>query len=237
MSSISAVFPAYNDGGSIASMISAASVALRQVSNDFEIVVVNDGSADYTTTVLDEMRNRYPELRIIHHPVNKGYGAALRSGFKAATKDWVFYTDGDSQYNPLELPLLVSALHEGADAANGYKLSRNDSILRTIIGRAYHNLVKIFFGIRIRDVDCDFRLIPRRILNEIELESVSGAICLEMVKKIEDAGYVFAEVPVNHYSRKYGVSQFFVPWRIIRSLRQLAGLYWKLVVQKRHKRV
>ena len=237
MSSISAVFPAYNDGGSIASMISAASVALRQVSNDFEIVVVNDGSADYTTTVLDEMRNRYPELRIIHHPVNKGYGAALRSGFKAATKDWVFYTDGDSQYNPLELPLLVSALHEGADAANGYKLSRNDSILRTIIGRAYHNLVKIFFGIRIRDVDCDFRLIPRRILNEIELESVSGAICLEMVKKIEDAGYVFAEVPVNHYSRKYGVSQFFVPWRIIRSLRQLAGLYWKLVVQKKHKRV
>lgn len=218
-------------------MISAASVALRQVSNDFEIVVVNDGSADYTTTVLDEMRNRYPELRIIHHPVNKGYGAALRSGFKAATKDWVFYTDGDSQYNPLELPLLVSALHEGADAANGYKLSRNDSILRTIIGRAYHNLVKIFFGIRIRDVDCDFRLIPRRILNEIELESVSGAICLEMVKKIEDAGYVFAEVPVNHYSRKYGVSQFFVPWRIIRSLRQLAGLYWKLVVQKKHKRV
>ncbi|HQU36456.1 MAG TPA: glycosyltransferase family 2 protein, partial [Anaerolineales bacterium] len=196
VSSISAVFPAYNDGGSIASMISAASVALRQVSNDFEIVVVNDGSADYTTTVLDEMRNRYPELRIIHHPVNKGYGAALRSGFKAATKDWVFYTDGDSQYNPLELPLLVSALHEGADAANGYKLSRNDSILRTIIGRAYHNLVKIFFGIRIRDVDCDFRLIPRRILNEIELESVSGAICLEMVKKIEDAGYVFAEVPV-----------------------------------------
>ena len=218
-------------------MISAASVALRQVSNDFEIVVVNDGSADYTTTVLDEMRNRYPELRIIHHPVNKGYGAALRSGFKAATKDWVFYTDGDSQYNPLELPLLVSALHEGADAANGYKLSRNDSILRTIIGRAYHNLVKIFFVIRIRDVDFDFRLIPRRILNEIELESVSGAICLEMVKKIEDAGYVFAEVPVNHYSRKYGVSQFFVPWRIIRSLRQLAGLYWKLVVQKRHKRV
>ena len=218
-------------------MISAASVALRQVSNDFEIVVVNDGSSDYTTTVLDEMKNRYPELRTIHHPVNKGYGAALRSGFKAATKDWVFYTDGDSQYNPLELPLLVSALHEGADAANGYKLSRNDSILRTIIGRAYHNLVKIFFGIRIRDVDCDFRLIPRRILNEIELESVSGAICLEMVKKIEDAGYVFAEVPVNHYSRRYGVSQFFVPWRIIRSLRQLAGLYWKLVVQKRHKRV
>lgn len=235
VSSISAVFPAYNDGGSIASMVSTAHIALCQVTDDYEIVVVNDGSSDYTATVLDELKNKYPELNVIHHPVNRGYGAALRTGFKAAKKDWVFYTDGDSQYNPLELPLLVGALHEGADAANGYKLTRNDSLLRTLIGRAYHNLVKFFFRIRIRDVDCDFRLIPRKILNEIELESVSGAICLEMVKKIEDAGYVFAEVPVNHYSRKYGVSQFFVPWRIIRSLKQLAGLYWKLVIQKKHK--
>lgn len=235
MSSISAVFPAYNDGGSIASMVSTASIALRQVSNEYEIVVVNDGSSDYTATVLEELKGKYPELRVIHHPMNKGYGAALRTGFKTATKEWIFYTDGDSQYNPLELTLLVDALHNGADAVNGYKLSRNDSLLRIIVGRAYHNLVKIFFGIRIRDVDCDFRLIPRRILEEIELESVSGAVCLEMVKKIEDAGYVFAEVPVNHYSRKYGTSQFFVPWRIIRSLRQLAGLYWKLVVQKKHK--
>lgn len=236
VSSISAVFPAYNDGGSIASMVSTASIALRQVSNDFEIVVVNDGSSDYTATVLEELKNKYPELNVIHHRVNQGYGAALRSGFKAATKDWVFYTDGDSQYNPLELILLVGALREGVDAVNGYKLNRNDSFLRIFIGRAYHTLVKLFFRIRIRDVDCDFRLIPRRILNEIELESISGAICLEMVKKIEDAGYVFAEVPVNHYSRKYGTSQFFVPWRIIRSLRQLAVLYWKLVVQKEHKR-
>lgn len=235
VSSISAVFPAYNDGGSIASMVSTASIALRQVSNEYEIVVVNDGSSDYTATVLEELKGKYPELRVIHHPMNKGYGAALRTGFKTATKEWIFYTDGDSQYNPLELTLLVDALHNGADAVNGYKLSRNDSLLRIIVGRAYHNLVKIFFGIRIRDVDCDFRLIPRRILEEIELESVSGAVCLEMVKKIEDAGYVFAEVPVNHYSRKYGTSQFFVPWRIIRSLRQLAGLYWKLVVQKKHK--
>lgn len=236
ITSISAVFPAYNDGGSIASMVSAASIALRQVSNDFEIVVVNDGSSDYTAIVLEELQCKYPELRVIHHPLNKGYGAALRTGFAAATKDWVFYTDGDSQYNPLELTLLADALRDGVDAVNGYKLSRNDSIIRTIIGRAYHNFVKLFFGIRIRDVDCDFRLIPRRILNEIQLESISGAICLEMVKKIEDAGYVFAEVPVNHYSRKYGVSQFFVPWRILRSLRQLAGLYWKLVIQKNRKR-
>lgn len=233
---LSVVFPAYNDGGSIASMVSTAVIACRQVTDEFEIIVVNDGSADYTACVLDELKTRYAELRVITHEKNQGYGAALRSGFSAATKDWVFYTDGDSQYNPLELTRLVDALGGGVDAVNGYKLTRNDSFMRIVIGRAYHNLVKILFGIHIRDVDCDFRLIPRRVLEEIELKSASGAICLEMVKKIEDFGYVFAEIPVNHYSRKYGVSQFFVPWRIIRTLTQIGELYWSLVVKKEHLR-
>lgn len=234
ISSISAVFPAYNDGGTIASMVAAAWVALHQVAEDFEIIVVNDGSSDYTSIVLEETAMRYSELRVITHPHNQGYGAALRTGFSAATKDWVFYTDGDSQYNPLELVNLVDALREGVDVVNGYKLIRNDSWMRAVIGRAYHYFVKFLFGIHIRDVDCDFRLIPRRILEEVELKSNSGAICLELVKKIEDAGYVFAETPVNHYSRKYGISQFFVPWRIVRTLYQLAGLYWMLVIRKEH---
>ncbi len=236
ISSISAVFPAYNDGGTIASMVAAAWIALNQVTEDFEIIVVNDGSSDYTSTMLMEISTRYPELRVITHPSNQGYGAALRTGFSAATKDWVFYTDGDSQYNPLELVHLVGALRDGVDVVNGYKLTRNDSLMRILIGRAYHYFVKFLFGIRIRDVDCDFRLIPRSILEEIGLKSNSGAICLELVKKIQDAGYLFAEVPVNHYSRKYGVSQFFVPWRIIRTLRQLADLYWMLVIRKEHLR-
>jgi glycosyltransferase involved in cell wall biosynthesis len=236
ISSISAVFPAYNDGGTIASMIAAAWIALRQVTQDFEIIVVNDGSSDYTAAMLEEVSTRYPELRVITHPYNQGYGAALRTGFSAAIKDWVFYTDGDSQYNPLELVNLVNALRDGVDVVNGYKLTRNDSWARMVIGRAYHYFVKLLFGIRIRDVDCDFRLIPRNIIEEIDLKSISGAICLELVKKIQDAGYIFAEVPVNHYSRKYGVSQFFVPWRIIRTLRQLAELYWMLVIRKEHLR-
>ena len=236
VSSISAVFPAYNDGGTIASMVTATLLALRQVTNDYEIIVTNDGSRDYTGQVLDELTVRYPELRVIHHPANQGYGAALKTGFAAATKDWVFYTDGDAQYNPLELVDLARALRPGVDAVNGYKLARNDSLLRIVIGKAYHHLVALMFGIRIRDVDCDFRLIPRKVLTEIELESVSGAICLELVKKIQDLGYVFAEVPVHHYSRKYGTSQFFSPWRILRTFRQLGGLYWKLVVRKEHLR-
>lgn len=231
ISSVSAVFPAYNDGGTIASMVTAALIALRQVTDDYEIIVTNDGSRDYTGRVLDELAIRYPELKVIHHPYNQGYGAALRTGFAAATRDWVFYTDGDAQYNPLELVDLVGALRPGVDVVNGYKLARHDSWLRILIGKAYHHLVAVLFGIRIRDVDCDFRLIPRRVLEEIKLESVSGAVCLEMVKKIQDAGYVFAEVPVHHYSRKYGTSQFFNPWRIIRTFYQLWQLYKKLVLQ------
>jgi len=234
LASISIVFPAYNDGGTIASMVATAWIVGQRVTDDLEIIVVNDGSSDYTAAVLAELEKRYKELRVVTHESNRGYGAALRSGFSAATRDWVFYTDGDSQYNPLELVNLVDALHDGVDVVNGYKISRNDSFMRLVIGRAYHYLVKFLFGIHIRDVDCDFRLIPKRILDEIELKSVSGAVCLELVKKIEDFGYTFAEVPVNHYSRKYGVSQFFVPWRIIRSLFQIAGLYWTLVIKQEH---
>jgi len=234
ISSLSVIFPAYNDGGTIASMVTAAAIACKQVTDDIEIIVVNDGSRDYTSQVLTELTGRFPELRIITHQVNRGYGGALRSGFSAAQKDWIFYTDGDAQYDPLELRALVDALHEDVDAVNGYKISRNDSLMRIIAGRTYHHFVKFLFGLHIRDVDCDFRLIPRRILEEVELQSDSGAICLEMVKKIEDLGYVFAEVPVNHYPRQYGNSQFFTPARIFRSLQQLAGLYRSLVIEKTH---
>ncbi len=236
LSSISAVFPAFNDGGTIPSMVLTALMALRQVTDDYEIIVVNDGSQDYTRDVLEELKSRYPELRVIHHDRNRGYGAALRTGFAAATKEWVFYTDGDAQYNPLELVRLVEALKEGVDVVNGYKIVRHDPISRKIIGRLYHYFVKFTFGFKLRDVDCDFRLIRRALFDQIELESDSGTICLEMVKKFQDAGYVFAEVPVHHYHRQYGVSQFFNWRRLLRTARQLAILWWKLVVRKEHLR-
>ncbi|MBL8090424.1 MAG: glycosyltransferase family 2 protein [Anaerolineales bacterium] len=234
ISSLSVIFPAYNDGGTIASMIATAKIAAEQVTDDFEIIVVNDSSSDYTAEVLEEMQKRYSELRVIQHETNRGYGGALISGFSSAKKDWIFYTDGDAQYNPLELTKLVDSLSIGVDAVNGYKAGRSDSLMRIFIGRLYHHFVKLLFGIRIRDVDCDFRLIPTKIMQEIQLKSFSGSICLEMVKKIESSGYVFAEVPVNHYARKYGVSQFFNFKRILQTLNQLAHLYWTLIIKKEH---
>ncbi len=232
--SISAVFPAYNDGGTIPSMILTALMALRELTDDFEIIVTNDGSTDYTGQILDEMTARVPELRVIHHAVNQGYGATLRSGFYAAAKDWVFYTDGDAQYDPRELILLANALRDDVDVVNGYKISRSDPLIRKLIGKLYHWLISFAFGIHLRDVDCDFRLIRRKIFDEIRLESRGGEICVEMVKKIQDRGYVFAEVPVHHYFRQYGKSQFFNWPRLVRVARRLLTLYWKLVVRKEH---
>jgi glycosyltransferase involved in cell wall biosynthesis len=236
VSSISAVFPAYNDAGTIASMVLVAIRALQQETDDYEIIVVNDGSRDHTALVLDELSKLFPKLQVIHHPTNQGYGGAVRSGFAAASKDWVFYTDGDWQYDPLELSRLVEAMRPDVDVVNGYKLGRGDPLYRKIIGRLYHHIVRLAFGFRLRDVDCDFRLIRRTLFERIPLESQTGTICVEMVKKFQDAGCVFAQVPVHHYWRPYGKSQFFNWRRLLRVAGRLAALWWKLVVRKEHLR-
>ena len=237
--SVSAFFPAYNDGGTIASMALSALLTLQELVDDYEVIVVNDGSADYTRWILDELARRYDRLRVIHHPGNRGYGGALRTGFASAQKEWVFYTDGDAQYDPREMrDLIAIAQQKGdqVDVVNGYKISRNDPVLRIVIGRLYHWIVKIAFGFKLRDVDCDFRLIRRSVFDRVKLDSNSGAICLEMVKKLQDAGYRFHEVPVHHFHRAYGKSQFFNFPRLWHTAVQLSTLWWKLVIKKEHLR-
>ena len=236
LSSISAFFPAYHDGGTIPSMVLLACKAMAQVTDDFEVIVVNDGSnddaADYTGEVLEEVAARLDCLQVITHPANRGYGAALRTGFAAATKEWVFYTDGDAQYDPREISRLVEAVTDGVDIVNGYKISRSDPLHRVIIGRLYHHFVRLVFGLPLRDTDCDFRLFRRSLLERVKLESDSGTIALELVKKFHDAGAKFVEVPVHHYHRAYGRSQFFNFRRLFRTGVQLSELWWKLVVQQ-----
>jgi glycosyltransferase involved in cell wall biosynthesis len=226
--SISVFFPAYNDGGTIPSMVLTALMTLRELTDDHEIIVVNDGSSDYTAEVLAELAARYPELRIIHHEQNRGYGGALRTGFGSASKDLIFYTDGDAQYDPRELTRLYETWSDEVDLVNGYKISRSDPLHRIIIGRVYHWTVKLAFGLCLRDVDCDFRLMRRTIFDQIELKSDSGVICVELMKKVQDAGFRITEVPVHHYHRAYGKSQFFNFRRIWRTGKQLLALWWEL---------
>jgi glycosyltransferase involved in cell wall biosynthesis len=229
---LSVFFPAYNDGGTIASMVVGALLAARRLTPDHEVIVVNDGSRDVTPQLLDELARAYPEVRIVHHEGNRGYGGALRSGFAAATKEYVFYTDGDAQYDPAEMVLLWERMGEGVDLVNGYKISRSDPLHRIVIGRAYHYAVKLLFGLRVRDVDCDFRLMRRSIFDRVRLTKNSGVICLEMMKKIQDAGFRIAEVPVHHYHRAYGKSQFFNFRRIARTAADVMKLWLELVVRR-----
>jgi glycosyltransferase involved in cell wall biosynthesis len=154
-------FPAYNDSGTIASLVIAAHRTAKRLTPDFEILIINDGSADNTAAIADELARQYPEVRAVHHPKNRGYGGALRSGFAEASKDLVFYTDGDGQYDPAELAVLWPSLTDDVDLVNGYKISRSDPWHRIVIGRIYHHSVKRLFGLRVRDVDCDFRLMRR----------------------------------------------------------------------------
>jgi len=233
---LSVFFPAYNDSGTVASMVIRAVKAASDLTPDFEIIVVNDGSADGTAEIADELARTYPQVRVVHHAKNRGYGGALQTGFRSATKELIFYTDGDAQYDPAELSVLWDRMDAETDLVNGYKISRSDPLHRIVIGRVYHHIVSTLFGLTVRDVDCDFRLMRRRIFERINLEKTSGVICLEMMKKITDGGFRIVEVPVHHYHRAFGKSQFFNFRRIFKTGVDVLRLWIELVVRRRHLR-
>jgi glycosyltransferase involved in cell wall biosynthesis len=234
---ISVFFPCYNDEASIGRMVDVAVATLERVGvSDAEVIVINDGSTDGSAAVLAELAQREPRLRVVTHERNRGYGGALLSGFDAATRQWVFYTDGDGQFDPAELELLVQRASDDVDVVQGYKLRRADGVVRTIIGRVYHRFVKLMFGLHIRDTDCDFRLIRRSALDRVTLVHTTGVICVELVRKLQDAGARFTEVGVHHYRRVHGTSEFFRVGAIERTLRDLAALWVQMVVLRRGRR-
>jgi glycosyltransferase involved in cell wall biosynthesis len=231
--SLSVFFPAYNDEGSIAEMVNRALALLPQFADDYEVIVVNDGSHDRTAAILDELARQRPRLRVIHHPRNRGYGGALRTGFAAATKDLVFYTDGDGQYDVNELAKLMPLMIKEVDVVNGYKIRRSDSKRRVLLGGIYKRLARLLFHLPIRDVDCDFRLMRRAAIQGVDLVSTSGVVCTEMVYKLHSAGCRFTETPVNHYPRLHGQSQFFTLRRVGKTAWDFFALWTKLVVWRR----
>jgi len=222
--SLSVFFPAYNDAESLPDLLERTFQVVPRLTVEYEVLVVNDGSTDGTASVLENLAARYaPHLKIITHEMNRGYGAALRSGFAACSKDMVFYTDGDGQYDVREIEKLWTKMNPGVDLVNGYKLNRADGKTRAWIGHAYNWIVRHLFRIRIRDVDCDFRLIRRSVLQGIQLYSNSGSICVELIKKIQNVSGRFEEAGVHHYPRMHGRSQFF-------RLSSLLSTFWQLLL-------
>jgi len=229
--SLSVFFPAYNDAPSLPDLLSKTFRVLQEQVADFEVIVIDDGSRDKTAEVLEQLEKAHrPWLRVVTHAENRGYGGALRSGFGAATKEWVFYTDGDGQYDPGELPRLLEATGPSTGMVNGYKLERHDPAHRIWIGMIYNFCARLLFRIRIRDIDCDYRLIRRALLDEIRLNSTSGTICVELVRKVELSGWEVLEVGVHHYPRRYGRSQFFRVRSLATTLFQLVRLWLRLVI-------
>ena len=228
--SISAFFPCYNDANTIGDLVVQADRVLGELTDDYEIIVVNDGSRDESASVLAALATRVPKLRVVHHPINRGYGAALRSGFEHARKELVFYTDGDGQYDVNEISILFTLLTEDTHFVNGMKMTRQDPPHRVFIGNLHRFVTRWSFWLPINDVDCDFRLIRRSILDKIRLSSSSGSICVELVKQAQRAGAQFREVSVHHYARRSGVSEFFTPKRILHTYADLAVMWVELMI-------
>lgn len=231
--SVSIFYPCYNDWGTMGSMLLLTTQTIKRLAIDADITVIDDGSGEHTLALLDEVRGRFPEVRIVRHEKNRGYGGALRSGFAAATREWIFYTDGDAQYDVRELERLLEQAGPDVDMVQGYKITRHDPLHRVVIGRIYHWVVKLAFGLRLRDVDCDFRLMRRAIFDKVTLKHDSGVICAEMMVKIQRAGFRIVEVPVHHYQRAHGKSQFFNFARIAKVGWNLTGLWIQIVLRRR----
>ena len=229
---VSAFFPCYNDAPTIGGLVETVAATMDELGLDYEVIVIDDSSSDESPQVLEATGERVPQLRVVRHPFNRGYGGALISGFNTARKQWVFYTDGDGQYDPSELELLIKEARDDVDVVQGYKTSRSDPLSRKIVGFVYQRTARRLFELRIRDVDCDFRLIRREALERIQLFHTSGVICVELVRKLQDAGARFVEVPISHHPRLHGHSQFFNPRSVVRALGGLMMLRLELFLER-----
>jgi len=203
MVSISVFFPCYNEQENVSQTIEKALEVLEKLNADFEIIIVDDGSADKTGQIADEIAGQDGRVKVVHHKHNLGYGAALQSGFMAAAKKLVFYTDGDGQFDINEMPPLLT-LMEQYDIVSCYRLNRQDSIIRKINGWCWTKLVCLMFGLKILDIDCAFKLYKREIFDKIEMSSTGALIDAEILARAVRKGYRITQKGVHHYPRTSG---------------------------------
>ena len=201
--SISVFFPCYNEEENIERVVRQSIEVLDSFSSDYEIIIVNDGSADRTAVIADELAQKNPNVRVVHHKTNQGYGAALQSGFRAAAKEWVFYTDGDGQFDISEMPELFD-LAENNDIITCYRINRQDNWVRKLNAKAWGMLVNLMFKMKIRDIDCAFKLYRREIFDRIEMHSQGALIDTEILARAQRAGFRIAQRGVHHYPRIAG---------------------------------
>jgi len=231
MPSISLVMPAYNEADNIEPMVAEATPALEANADSYEIIVVDDGSADDTAAVTRRVMETHPHVRLVEHPVNKGFGAAVFSGFTSAEKDWIFYTDADRQFVLSELERFVPYMEE-ADLIAGYRAPRRDPFLRVFYGKGWSALCALVFGYTVRDVDCGFKLFRREIIEDLapQIASRGATFSIEWLVRAKRAGYRFVELPVSHRPRVAGSqtgANINVITRAFRELMQFRLQLWR----------
>ncbi len=225
--SISAFFPAYNEEANVAAMVERLRAVLPEVSDDYEIIVVDDGSSDRTAEIADGLAAADPHVRVVHHAQNRGYGGALKSGFTASRKAYVFFTDGDGQFDVGEIALLLPALPQ-YDVVIGYRIDRAEGGLRRVNAGAWNWLVRRLFGIPSRDVDCAFKLFDRRVFDVVHPEAEGAMISTEILARTVRAGFRITEVGVHHYPRRHGTPTGANPLVIARAFYELFKLYRRI---------
>lgn len=201
--SLSVFFPCYNEELNVERTTRAALAALPAVSDDFEIIIVDDGSRDRTGEIADRLAGEHQCVRVVHNRPNRGYGGALQAGFRAATKEWVFYTDGDGQFDFNEIGKLIPLLDE-YDIVSAYRIKRCEKFMRRFNAWGWTHLCNLLLGTRLRDIDCAFKLYPRRLFEEIEMHSEGALIDAEILAKATRRGYRIGQVGVHHYPRTAG---------------------------------
>jgi glycosyltransferase involved in cell wall biosynthesis len=223
---ITAVLPAYNEEAALPTTVPELREVLVGLHRPFEIVVVDDGSADATGALLDRLARDDEAVRAVHHPRNLGYGAALKSGFAAARHEWVFLMDADGQFDPRELPAFVRAAG-AADFVVGYRPSRADPTHRTLYASIWAMMMSVLLGVGVRDVDCAFKLMRRSYLRRMNLEAGGAFLSAEMLAKARRMGARFAELPVRHLPRRAGSSTGGSLRVLVRAFVELARVGWK----------
>jgi glycosyltransferase involved in cell wall biosynthesis len=233
--SISAVLPAYNEEAIIERTVQHVAGVLSGLTADYEVIVTNDGSRDRTGEVLAALQARQPELnlRVVTHPVNHGYGAALASGFDAATKDLIFMTDGDKQFDVTELGQFLPAMGPGTDLVIGWRYKRADPLLRKLNALGWKTLVNLLFGYTARDVDCAFKLFRRRVWESMTVYARGATFSAEFLIKARRLGFHVKELPVSHLPRTAGSPTGARPDVIVRAFRELFRLWRNLDTELR----
>ena len=201
--SLTVFFPCYNEEANVERTTQAALKACRRIADDFEIIIVNDGSKDRTGELADALAAEHPEVRAVHNSPNRGYGGALQRGFREATKEWVYYTDGDGQFDFEEIDKLLPLLDK-YDIVSAYRIDRQDPVIRKLNAFCWTTLVNILFWMRIRDIDCAAKIFPRKLFDRIEMKSEGALIDTEILARAKRLGYTVGQVGVHHYARVAG---------------------------------